>query len=82
MPNGYQPPAGPGCKAVQQRVKDDQDVYRELLRGGRRPPAIWLVERGVAGCGVPTPMGYHPTYLLPGAADNPPKREDAPPNRR
>jgi len=25
----------------------------------------------VDGCGVPTPVGYHPDYLLPGAADAP-----------
>jgi hypothetical protein len=70
---------GPGaeperCRIVQQQVKNDQDVYLERLRGGRRPPAIWLVERKVAGCGVPTPMGYHPTYVLPGAADKAPRR--------
>jgi hypothetical protein len=76
-----------GCKTIQQRVKDDQVVYFERLRGRGRSAATWLVDRKAAGCGVTTPMGYHPTYLLPGAADNPPEGKEpkpvgAPPNRR
>jgi hypothetical protein len=31
---------------------------------------------------VPAPVGYHPSYLLPGAADVAPKPEGAPANRR
>jgi hypothetical protein len=49
---------------------------------GQVPPAQYAVLRQIEGCGVPTPIGYHPGYLLPGAADSGAKPEGAPPNRR
>jgi hypothetical protein len=42
----------------------------------------YAVVRMIRGCPVPAPVGYHPGYLLPGAADPAAKPEDAPWNRR
>jgi hypothetical protein len=67
MPNLYNPPArcGPLVDGITRRIR---------TATGRRPGAIYAVNRTVDGCGVPTPIGYHPDYLLPGAADQPSKK--------
>lgn len=75
-PNLYSEPAG--CPAIVQGELERQKVAFH----GRTPKAQYAVERRLAGCGVPTPMGYHPSYLLPGAADPSARREDAPRDRR
>jgi hypothetical protein len=61
-PNFYKQPArcGPMADAVTRRVK---------TATGSRPAAVYAVNRTVDGCAVPAPIGYHPDYLLPGAAD-------------
>jgi hypothetical protein len=75
MSNLYHQPAYCGAvvqgELARQRVAFHGDV----------PAAQYAVERRLNGCGVPTPVGYHPN-LAPGAADSAPKREDAPSNRR
>lgn len=61
----------------------EQEARRQetALRG--RPAGLqYAVYRRLNGCSVPTPVGYHPDYLLPGAADPAARREDAPSNRR
>lgn len=75
-PNLYRQPArcGPVADAIARRI--------ETSTAGRRPAAIYAVVRTVDGCGVPTPISYHPDYLLPGAADPTVRREDAPVDRR
>jgi hypothetical protein len=78
-PNIYRAPVG--CEDIQRRVSEDQ---RETLKKlGRLPPAYaeYAVLRQVQGCPVAAPIGYHPP-ALPGAADAPATREDAPSNRR
>jgi hypothetical protein len=76
MPNLYREPAH--CNAVLER-----EVARQHVAFRGPPPIIeYAVARRIDGCGVPTPVGYHPTYLLPGAADPTPKREDAPSRKR
>ncbi|HEY3950193.1 hypothetical protein [Phenylobacterium sp.] len=78
-PNLYHQPSY--CRQVVEREVARQDV---ALRG-LRPAAQYAVLRQLDGCSVPTPVGYHPTYLAPGAADpssRPARREDAPSNRR
>jgi hypothetical protein len=76
-PNLYHQPAN--CRSV---------VAGELARQqvafkGHPPAAQYAVLRKLDGCSVPTPVGYHPNYLLDGAADAPAaKRGDAPSNRR
>jgi hypothetical protein len=79
-PNVYKEPGG--CQDIHREVIERQ--REELKKLGRLPSgaAQYAVERSVGGCGVPTPVGYHPRYLLPGAADPASKREDAPSNRR
>jgi hypothetical protein len=75
-------PAPPRCGVIAQQVIERQ---RETLRKlGQLPKAgvTYAVNRNVDGCPVPTPMGYHPDYLLPGAADQPVRRGDGPSNRR
>ena len=69
--------APPGCADIQRQVVERQ--REELRKLGRLPraSAIYAVERSVGGCPVPTPMGYHPGYLLPGAADTPARGADA-----
>jgi hypothetical protein len=78
-PNLYQPRAN--CGPVAQQVVARQ--LEEMRKLGRLPAAgkHYAVMRQIDGCGVPTPMGYHPP-ALPGAADAPAMREDAPSNRR
>jgi len=79
-PNLYRPPS-PDCWDIERRVVEDQ---REQLRKlGRLPRAYaeYAVLRQMQGCPVPAPIGYHPP-ALPGAADAPAMREDAPSNRR
>jgi hypothetical protein len=76
MPNLYSVPAR--CGSI-----IDREVSRQRTAFNGRLPAVQVaVLRSLGGCPVPTPMGYHPGYLLPGAADTPAKREDAPSNRR
>ncbi|THD57760.1 hypothetical protein [Phenylobacterium sp.] len=77
-PNLYHQPAY--CHDVVSREVERQKV----AFNGQVPAAEYAVMRTLGGCGVPTPVGYHPSYLQPGAAtaDPPPKREDAPSNRR
>jgi hypothetical protein len=53
--------------------------------GPRRAGVEYAVYRQLDGCAVPTPVGYHPRYLQPGAADNPPPpvtREGEPSSKR
>jgi hypothetical protein len=78
-PNLYRPVAG--CEDIQRRVSEDQQETLKKL--GRLPNAIaqYAVLRQMDGCPVPAPVGYHPP-ALPGAADAPAMREDAPSNRR
>jgi hypothetical protein len=76
MPNAYSQPAY--CPSVV-----EQEVRRQATAmHGQAPGAEYAVLRQLDGCGVPTPIGYHPPYLLPGAADPTSKRGDAPANRR
>ena len=78
-PNLYHPVAG--CGDIQRRVSNDQqETLRKL---GRLPNGVaqYAVARSVEGCPVAAPVGYHPP-ALPGAADAPAMREDAPSNRR
>ena len=78
-PNLYRPVAG--CADIERRVSNDQqEAFRKL---GRLPNAAkqYAVLRQMDGCPVSAPMGYHPP-ALPGAADAPAMREDAPSNRR
>jgi hypothetical protein len=77
MPNFYSQPSY--CRPVVEQEIARQNVALRGLRQG----AEYAVMRQIDGCGVPTPVGYHPA-TLPGAADptSPPKREDAPSNRR
>jgi hypothetical protein len=79
-PNLYRPPS-PGCRDVERRVVEDQQ--EQLSKLGRLPRAYaeYAVLRQMQGCPVPSPVGYHPP-ALPGAADAPAMREDAPSNRR
>jgi hypothetical protein len=78
-PNLYQPRLD--CGALHRQVIERQ--REELRKLGRLPNANrhYAVNRQIGGCGVPAPMGYHPGYLLPGAADAPTMRGDAPSNR-
>jgi hypothetical protein len=75
-PNLYSQPAH--CPAI---VAGELERQKVAFRG-QPPGAQYAVERRLDGCGVPTPIGYHPPYLLPGAADPTSKRGDAPANRR
>jgi hypothetical protein len=74
MPNLFRQPTrcGPVADEIVRRVET-------ATRG--RMGATYAVMRSVDGCGVPTPIRYHPDYLLPGAAD-PVRREGAPADRR
>jgi predicted small lipoprotein YifL len=75
-PNLYRQPAH--CRAIV-----DREVARQAVALRGLPPAVqYAVVRNLDGCSVPTPVGYHPGYLLPGEADAPVTREDAPSNRR
>ena len=77
--NLYRPVAG--CADIERKVSEDQ---RETLQKlGRLPNGIaqYAVARSVDGCPVAAPVGYHPR-ALPGAADAPAMRGDAPSNRR
>jgi hypothetical protein len=75
-PNLYSQPAH--CPTVVER-----EARRQATAFRGHPPAVqYAVLRQLDGCSVPTPVGYHPGYLLPGAADPGAKREDAPANRR
>jgi hypothetical protein len=78
-PNLYRPV--PGCADIERRVSEDQQETRKKL--GRLPRASleYAVLRQMDGCPVPAPVGYHPP-ALPGAADAPAMRGDAPSNRR
>ncbi|MBS0333290.1 MAG: hypothetical protein JSS35_11020 [Proteobacteria bacterium] len=72
MPNLFHQPAS--CRQVVEKEVERQRVAFD----GALPAAQYAVVRKLDGCGVPTPVGYHPDYLRPGAAT----REDAPSNRR
>lgn len=75
-PNLYSQPAN--CGAVV-----EQEVRRQEVASHGRPNAVqYAMWRRLEGCTVPTPVGYHPSYTLPGAADPTLKREDAPVDRR
>jgi hypothetical protein len=79
-PNLYRPP-NRDCSDITRRVSEDQkEAFRRL---GTLPNAArqYAVLRELDGCPVPAPMGYHPP-ALPGAADAPAMRGDAPSNRR
>jgi hypothetical protein len=77
-PNLYHQPSY--CRSVVEREVSRQEVALK----GLRPAVEYAVARSLDGCAVPTPVGYHPSYLEPGKADpqSAPKREDAPSNRR
>jgi hypothetical protein len=79
-PNLYRQPAG--CADIQRRVLEDQQE-KPSFKLARQPPGHleYAVLRTVGGCPVPAPVGYHPPSL-PGAADAPAMRGDAPSNRR
>jgi hypothetical protein len=79
-PNLYRPP-GPDCRDIERRVVEDQQ--EQLRKLGRLPRAYaeYAVLRQMQGCPVAAPVGYHPP-ALPGAADTPAMRGDAPSNRR
>ncbi len=76
MPNLYHQPSY--CRQVVQ-----QEIERQTVAfHGQRPAVEYAVVRMIAGCGVPTPVGYHPGAQS-GVADAPAaKPEDAPSNRR
>lgn len=77
MPNLYSEPAW--CPSVVQKEAARQKVALK----GLVPLAQYAVQRQLDGCSVPTPVGYHPSYIERGAAAAPPvTREDAPSNRR
>jgi hypothetical protein len=74
-PNLYHQPSY--CRSVV-----EQEVARQNTAfHGLRPAVEYAVVRTIDGCGVPTPVGYHPSQAA-GAADPTAKREDAPSNRR
>jgi hypothetical protein len=76
MPNAFRQPAY--CPSVVEK-----EVHRQhVALSGRETGLQYAVFRQLDGCMVPAPAGYHPNYLLPGAADAPAKPEGAPPNRR
>jgi hypothetical protein len=78
-PNLYHQPAN--CR----QIVEGELARQQVAFNGHPPAAEYAVERKLDGCAVPTPVGYHPSYLAPGNADTPPaaaKREDAPSNRR
>ena len=84
---GAPPIAEPTPNLYHQPVYCRDVVSREVARqtvafNGHPPAAEYAVLRTLGGCGVPTPVGYHPTYVQPGGADPTLKREDAPSNRR
>jgi hypothetical protein len=68
-PNLYRPPSN--CGDIHRQVVERQK--EELKKLGRLPNGVaqYAVARTVGGCGVAAPIGYHPGYLLPGAADQP-----------
>jgi hypothetical protein len=75
-PNFYHQPSY--CRSVVEREVSRQNT----AFNGRPPMAQYAVARSLDGCAVPTPVGYHPRYVLDGAADTAARREDAPSNRR
>ena len=76
MPNRYSQPAR--CGAV---VRDE--VQRQMIAfKGQIPVAQYAVLRSIDGCAVPSPVGYHPNYVSPGAADPTSKPEDGRSRRR
>ena len=74
-PNFYTQPSY--CHAV----SENEIARQRAAFHGQVPAAEYAVLRQLDGCGVPTPVGYHPN-AAPGAADPTSKREDAPSNRR
>lgn len=68
-PNLYRPDRN--CGDVHRQVVERQK--EELKKLGQLPNGAvqYAVMRTVGGCGVAAPVGYHPGYLLPGAADRP-----------
>ena len=75
-PNLYHQPSY--CPAVVEK----EAARQAAAFHGQPPPAQYAVLRSLDGCSVPTPVGYHPSYILPGAAAPTAKRGDAPSNRR
>jgi len=76
MPNLFHEPAR--CGAAHDEVARRIET---ATRGRMRPE--YAVARQVDGCGLRSPVGYHPDYLLPGHADAPQYRpvadkDDAP----
>jgi hypothetical protein len=69
MPNLYRPDSNCGDlhRQVVERQKEELKKLNQLPNGAVQ----YAVMRSVGGCGVPAPVGYHPGYLLPGAADRP-----------
>jgi hypothetical protein len=76
MPNFYSPETN--CSDLHRQVVERQK--EELKKLGQLPDGAvqYAVARTVGGCGVPAPVGYHPGYLLPGAADRPPAASQPP----
>jgi len=68
-PNLYRPDSN--CGDIHRQVVERQK--EELKKLGQLPNGAvqYAVMRTVGGCGVAAPLGYHPGYLLPGAADRP-----------
>jgi hypothetical protein len=72
MPNLYSVPARCGS-VIEREVSRQRTEFK-----GRLPVAQAAVLRRLDGCPVPTPLGYRPSYILPGAADAPTGRGPAP----
>jgi hypothetical protein len=78
MPNAFHQPdrCGPLHDEVVRRIRTST--------AGRGGILQYAVLRQVDGCGVPAPVGYHPDYLAPSAADpqSAARPGDGPGNRR
>ena len=74
--NRYSQPAWCG-PIVEGEIKRQMTALHGHISG-----AQYAVLRTIDGCGVPTPVGYHPSYVLPGAADPTSRPEDGPGRRR
>ena len=69
MPNLYSQPANCG------EIVEHEVARQKTALKGREAGPQYAVLRTIDGCAVPTPVGYHPSYVLPGAAD-PSRPED------
>jgi hypothetical protein len=76
MPNRFKQPSRCGA------IAEAEATRQRTAMAGRVGGPEYAVLRLLDGCMVGTPVGYHPRYLLPGAADPTSKPEDAPERRR